>query len=300
MSGEPRPRGEAERRVWVLNLDAEIEIEGRTPYPGPFAALASRPELAQNLIQLVPDGDIVLRGSIKERLDGHLVGRAWCLTSTARRALQRIGAEVPAQPTHEVLERVTSRAFSSSLGLLLDGARFFPSASVLGDVLQTIDAKPSWLARRNYGFAGRGRRAVRRGPLQEADLGFIRRALREGGLLLEPLVKRSADFSLHGYVRGGEIVLGEPTVSEVDTGGVWRGSRRADRDELRAREREELVEQARIAAKALDAHGYEGAFGVDAFRYVDDGAERFCPRCEINARYSMGWAVGMGDRRPDL
>ena len=24
------------------------------------------------------------------------------------------------------------------------------------------------------------------------------------------------------------------------------------------------------------------------------------PRSEINARYSMGWGVGMGDCRPDL
>jgi hypothetical protein len=23
-------------------------------------------------------------------------------------------------------------------------------------------------------------------------------------------------------------------------------------------------------------------------------------RCEINARYSMGWAIGMGEMRPDL
>jgi hypothetical protein len=54
-------------------------------------------------------------------------------------------------------------------------------------------------------------------------------------------------------------------------------------------------------AQALLEAGYFGPFGIDAFRWVDRaGVERFNPRCEINARYSMGWAVGMGSRRPDL
>ena len=47
--------------------------------------------------------------------------------------------------------------------------------------------------------------------------------------------------------------------------------------------------------------GYFGPFGIDGFRYRDtDGHLRFNPRSEINARYSMGWAVGMRDKRPDL
>ena len=40
-----------------------------------------------------------------------------------------------------------------------------------------------------------------------------------------------------------------------------------------------------------------------ALAIVDEarsGALAFNARCEINARYSMGWAIGMGGIRPDL
>jgi hypothetical protein len=78
-------------------------------------------------------------------------------------------------------------------------------------------------------------------------------------------------------------------------------SERALEGDLAPAERAALFSAAEEAAGALAAAGYFGPFGVDAFRYHDEeGTARFCARCEINARYSMGWAVGMGLRRPDL
>jgi hypothetical protein len=65
-------------------------------------------------------------------------------------------------------------------------------------------------------------------------------------------------------------------------------------------EHEALLEAAHGAAAALAAAGYFGPFGVDAYRYAAAGVMAYNPRSEINARYSMGWAVGMGDLRPDL
>jgi hypothetical protein len=54
-------------------------------------------------------------------------------------------------------------------------------------------------------------------------------------------------------------------------------------------------------AEALIRAGYFGPFGIDGYRWKDEhGTLRFNPRTDINARYSMGWAVGMGSRRPDL
>ena len=47
--------------------------------------------------------------------------------------------------------------------------------------------------------------------------------------------------------------------------------------------------------EALAGAGYFGPFGIDAYRYRDRaGALRLQPRSEINARYSMGFAVGLG------
>ena len=62
-----------------------------------------------------------------------------------------------------------------------------------------------------------------------------------------------------------------------------------------------LREELDRAAEALRAAGYFGPFGIDAFTWEgDDGTVHLHRRSEINARYSMGWAIGMGDARPDL
>ncbi len=59
------------------------------------------------------------------------------------------------------------------------------------------------------------------------------------------------------------------------------------------------AELARVG-RALHEAGYFGAFGVDAFTWTDGATTSLRTRCEINARYSMGWATGMGPARPDL
>ncbi len=289
------------RRAWVLNLDAEEELAGRRPYKGPFAALAARPELLAALAPLVPQGDVVLLGDGEPSPDvAGLQGRAWCPTRSALDALSRRGAVGPRAPAMAILRRVASRAFSASLGLHLPGARFFTGPSELDLALGSLVGAGPVLARRSFGFAGRGRRLLAGSAPTEVEAGFIRRALAEGGLLLEPFVERSADFSLHGHVDRDEIVLGEVVKAQVDRAGVWRGSRLATEDELARAERSALFEEATRSAVALRSAGYFGPFGLDAYRYTLRGAEGWNPRCEINARYSMAWAIGMGERRPDL
>lgn len=54
-----------------------------------------------------------------------------------------------------------------------------------------------------------------------------------------------------------------------------------------------------IVGRALAAQGYFGAFGVDAYRHrLLDGSGRTAlnPLSEINARYTMDWALAMGER----
>ncbi len=117
------------------------------------------------------------------------------------------------------------------------------------------------------------------------------------GLLVEPLVERELDCALHGFLTpDGALVLGQPTVQQVDASGMWVATHVAPGDVLTERERETLEHHARDTAAALHQAGYFGPFGLDAFRWRDpEGASQFQPRCELNARYSMGWAVGMGD-----
>ncbi len=284
-------------RAWLLNLDAEDELEGARPYPGPFAAIIRRPALLASLASLVPAGDLVLTRSSPRAAALGRVGVAWSMTTRAREALVEAGAEPAPAPAVHVLTRVASRALHAEIGLPFPGSVFTKSADVALALLRSESASGWWLARRAFGFAGRGRRLVPSGAPSAADAAFVARAVALGGVLVEPKVEVLADHGLHGFLsRDGGIVLGQPIANVVDRAGVWREARRADGSELTVSERQAMEAEARRAGAGLAAAGYFGPFGIDAFRH----AGGFCPRCEINARYSMGWGIGMGDRRPDL
>ena len=62
--------------------------------------------------------------------------------------------------------------------------------------------------------------------------------------------------------------------------------------DLDAAERGALLASAERSAEALRAVAYFGPFGIDAYRYELDGRARFCALSEVNARYTMGFAVG--------
>jgi hypothetical protein len=143
---------------------------------------------------------------------------------------------------------------------------------------------------------------VRAEEVLGAARGWIEASLRSfGALVVEPWVNREADFGQHGYLTGaGALVLGAPTRQQMAPEGAWMGSERVSPGDLGVEEAELLAGALREAGLALRAAGYFGPFGVDAFRWRDEhGRLQFDPRCEINARYSMGWAVGMGEQRPD-
>lgn len=293
-------------RAWLWNFDADDELadpSARTPSRA-ARARAEALSAAPSVRALLGPGDVILPDSAPRSIDLRgLSARAWCPTPRALAALRGAGASIPITPAFAALRRVNHRRFSFDLGRALAHARW---ATTTAEVLATL-ALPSptglWLLRRPFGFAGRGKLRLDPARRDAAIDRWIEASCASGeGLEIAPWVQRLADFALHGHLsKTGELVLGEPTTQRCDDAGAWIESRRAEPAELSAREREALIHAATESARALSAAGYDGPFGVDAFRYVDDrGEARFEPRCEINARYSMGWSVGMGDRRPDL
>jgi hypothetical protein len=287
------------RRVWILNLDAETELADPSAHT-PSRAVAERSRALHDRLEgLLPPGDEVLSPGAREPVDAR-PGRAWCPTPRALAALARAGAIPPAAPPLAVLRRVNHRRFCAELGQTLEGARLVGSRVELGE---TLASRPGpWLLQRPLGFAGRGRLRLA-GPPSEAEERWIAASFAAGDVLqVEPYVERLGDHGLHGHLSAaGTLVLGEPTVQRCAPTGAWEGSERAPVGSLDARETDALVAAAEEAAGALREAGYFGPFGIDAFRYRwARGEVRFNPRCEINARYSMGWAVGMGNRRPDL
>ena len=57
-----------------------------------------------------------------------------------------------------------------------------------------------------------------------------------------------------------------------------------------------MVRALGASAQALSAAGYFGPFGIDGFRYRDAQGRggRLQSMGELNARFSMAWALGMG------
>jgi hypothetical protein len=291
------------RSAWLLNLGAEVELENPRRTIG-AEARARLPDLVEKLGSLVPAGDVILFGEENETgLAEGCLGRAWLPTPRALMALSRAGALRLPVPDFEILQKANDRRFSLNLGPTLPGQRVVTSLEEVANALAHPSPQGNWLLRRPHGFAGRGRRRVRPDEVMGVAQSWIEASLRQhGALVVEPWVERLADFGLHGYVSAnGEIILGEPTVQKMTEEGAWLRTRRIRSGELGRDEAYSLATAAKAAGDVLVQVGYFGPFGIDAFRWRDEhGKQHFNPRCEVNARYSMGWAIGMGDTRPDL
>jgi len=284
--------------AWLLNFDAEAELADPSAHTAPRAVLARWPALVAQVRSLLGPGDVVLdAGTSAPAHDG----RAWCPTPRALAAIARASARVPVAPPVDVIRRVNHRRFCAELGQTLPDARYVTTSAELEATLATRAGR--WVLKRPFGFAGRGRlRLTSAESVEPAAARWIEASLgsREG-LQVEPWVERAGDFALHGHVSAaGAVTLGEPTVQRCDAGGTWIATARVASGELEASEHAALADAATETAAELARAGYFGPFGIDAFRWREAGGElRFNPRCEINARYSMGWATGMGEARPD-
>jgi hypothetical protein len=292
----------AVQRIWLLNFDADEELARPVGYTPSAAVLSRFAPLADRAEGLVPIGDVVLAEWRDQAtvLSGDFEGRAFCPTPRAVRVLARAGAKPPAAPSIEVLRRVNHRAFSAELGQCLPGARYVRDRSELESTLASSSGP--WILKRAFGFAGRGRQRLRAGTLDSSVEPFVRASLESDGLQVEPWALRELDVGLHGFVsRTSAITLGVPTRQRTDDSGAWLESTRAMPGDLLQDEERALFDEAERTARALVRAGYFGPFGIDGFRWVDArGSRHFCARCEINARYSMGWAIGIGELRPDL
>lgn len=287
-------------RAWILNLDAERELARPDRGADPFAALEKRPHLVDALAALVGDDAVVARTRTRGAVQSVVRGFAWCPTPSALSACARAGIAPPRAPGVDVLSRVNHRAFCADLGPTLDQSRFITTVE---DALAWI-GRPSpsgtWLMKRPLGFAGHGRAVAP--PIDQAVKTFVARSVtEEGGVQIEPLVERLLDISLHGHLsETGTLTVGVPTVQVLNAFGAWRSTRRAQPGEVTAEERSALDREIVLVGAALERAGYFGPFGIDAFRYARGAGSALQPRCEINARYTMGWAEGMHGVRPDL
>lgn len=289
------------RFAWVLNFDADLELARPGAITPTDARRARMVELVEKVRGLMVEGDIVLDGAAPNAGMRYL-GNAFCPTPSALKKLAAMGARVPPFPTLDVLRRVNHRRFSAELGPPLEGLLEIRSDVELQQGLARHAPRGYWLLKKPFGFSGQGQLRVGEGSVPDVAAAFVKSTFRDAeSLWMEPWHERVLDVSLHGYLSlENELTLGDVIVSEIDERGAWKGSRRADEGELSLEETIALEDAAKRGAHALRKAGYFGPFNVDAFRYRQpDGGTAFHPACEINARYTMAWALGMGRRRPD-
>ncbi len=279
--------------AWVLNLDAELELARARPGYVPQRKLSEQLALhGASSRALLGPLDFELRSDRALPADRatNVLGRAWCPTPLAVATMRRCGIEPEPHPAPSVLRRVNHRRFSHELGGGLPRQAYVTTRDELSRLLG--DHRERWLMKRPLGFAGRGQqRAI--GPLSDKQWSWVDASLKRDGLLVEPLVQPTIELSLHGFVwPDGRYELGRICVQDVSERGAFRGVRLALAAELGEVERRALYERAEAAACALLSASYFGPFGIDAYRYVRDGAVGFCALGELNARYTLGFATG--------
>ena len=291
--------------AWVLNLDADLELGARGPSYTPAArVVAQMGDWQRQLAALLlgPEDVLIHEGREAGAARG-CIGRAFCMTRRARALLERAGASPEPSPPVEVLAQVNDRAFAFALGFNLPGAELLFDAEAVAAKLAT--PPPSgylgWRMKRRFGMAGRGQRVVR-GEVSEVDVRFLRASVEPSGsgLVVEPEADVEREYGLHGYVESsGSLRLGSVVVQHCDARGQWSSTARAALEELSRAEADQLIARAELVAAALVRAGYFGPFGIDAFRHrAAPGGTELHSLSEINARYSMGFAVGFGRPPP--
>ncbi|WP_394842809.1 hypothetical protein LZC95_37775 [Pendulispora brunnea] len=284
----------ATRIAWVLNLDADLELatlRGYSPKKSVLAAM--EPMVARLAGVLLGPNDVLVDGQNARGLPG----RAFCPTPRALKILEAAGAVPERHPPVEVLRRVNSRAFASAMGATLPSGRFVTSLDEARVMLGTSPAVGrGWRIKRAFGMTGRGQRPVDVGAASDADIAFVRAGLAEGGVQIEPNVSIVDEYAIHGMLdqEEGTHALGVLVKQRCDARGSWIATERiAEPTSTEQTIGARLVEEAARVAEALVREGYFGPFGIDAYTYRDpSGALALQPRSEINARYTMGFAIG--------
>lgn len=303
MNRPARDTRPAHPRLWVLNLDAELELSrGGGPYQTPLAVARGFAPALPAAERLLSAGDAVLEAdgtlrmpanaasSAAHGLPERWLGAAWCPTPSALQRLERAHAELPACPPLSVLQQVNHRRFYLELGGGAPGARYVANEAELA---LTLGERRVWLCKRPFGFAGRGQRRIPLTPSAD-DQRWLADGLRQGGFLAEPWLELRAELGLHGLLEAdGRLALGHVCVQRTDAFRAWVSTRRAGEDDLAPAFSAALRERAESVAAALSGAGYFGPFGIDAYLYADaSGGLRLNPLSELNARYSMGYPIG--------
>lgn len=180
-----------------------------------------------------------------------------------------------------------------SLGCDLPGTSVVEDVSGIPDAVRAAAAaSPTamWIAKAIHSAAGRGRVGGKGATADDAHRGGVEKLIGlHGAAVVEPWMPRVRDYgvcasAMPGGAADDVVVHTLENTPRGDFRGIVNPARGLTDDESAA-----LRRAVDAVAHALDARGYRGPFGIDAFRWRDAaGADRFLPVCEINARLTFG------------
>jgi hypothetical protein len=291
-------------RVWLLNLDAEHELEAPRGYQPTKELVAIVARQAPKLVgTLVRPGDLVLPerelGAEERARYAGLEGLAWSPTPRARARLEAAGLVVAPTPPLEVLRTVNARPFAAAVRAPLAGASFAKDVATTLEEALALVGRPAalgWLVRRTFGAAGRGRRRLHAGTPAAAERAWLVASLRLGPLVVEPWVAVTREYTRSAWVSpSGALAISAPCFQETTPAGAWTRTERAERALVRREDDTRLEEAVAAAGAALHTAGYAGPFGIDAYRHRTEHGEVLNPLSEINARFTMDWTTAMAE-----
>ena len=293
--------------AWVLNLDAEEEYaRGRGYTPKQRIHKIARQQARALTGSLIQPDDLIIDARNKDENKGlakGLRGLAWSPTPWAQTHLHEANAKVPQPPAFQVIQDVNSKLFCQAVETSAPRLKKHVERSVDG-ILHTLSNTPdkSWLLRRPYGVAGRGRILMQGEPQSNKELRWLIASIEVAPMVMEPHVHVLLEVSTCGWIeRTGQVHFAKPCFQEIDKNGSWIRTVPCPEGKLTDLEAEHLQTAANDAAEALIAAGYWGPFSVDAFEYESgDGEESWNTLGEINARFTMGWATAFGDRAREI
>jgi hypothetical protein len=284
------------RIAWLLNLDADRELQDPLRYrpAGRRDSAGAWHERTADLVareDLVLDDDIHAALALRKLRPEDCVVQVFCPTPRALARVTSLGFAAPPAPALEILRQANDRSFCASVGQTLPGAAFVRDMRALERHLEQPSPTGTYVVKRAFSFAGREQRRVQHGVLDASTRGFCARSFaNREGLQIEPWVERLADFCRHAYLsRAGALSIGAAREQRIDPLGRFLGVS-TGAAALTPAEHETLAAELKLTASALGALGYFGPFGIDAFRYRStQGEVLWNPRCEINARFTMGY-----------
>ncbi|UJR85820.1 hypothetical protein [Sandaracinus amylolyticus] len=275
-------------RAWVLNLDAEHELELGSRYTPSRELRARVRAIGIALTPSLERGDVVIDSDEPALDSASFAPRAWCPTPRALAMLARAGVPIADAPGFETLRAVNERGLAATLaGDELPGCLRATELETIRAHVARPGPSGEWLLKRAFGVAGRGQRPLHPGAISDADRAWIVASLRRGALYVEPRVEITRELSVHAWVARGRVEVRSIREQRVQDR-AWVGCELA-RD-LPSEIENALIDTAERVGRALSGARYHGPFGVDSYLWrTSSGAIAVRTLGEINARYCMGW-----------